>query len=241
MASSVLTYLDSYCERAGDAALWAEPLNAITNLFFIIAAVLAARVLLQHSKIYHSREGGNPLSVSEGDSRLRGNDKTIDLWLLIAALFAIGLGSGAWHLQPTARTLLMDVIPITLFMNIYLISALRRLFSLSWQRVFCWWGLYLLLTFAGQIYLPPDLLHGTVMYLPTYAAMVALTYGLARRDRATGKLFAIITSVWSLSLIARTVDLEICSQFELGTHFLWHTLNAWVLWRLLLVLIHKAK
>jgi hypothetical protein len=42
----------------------------------------------------------------------------------------------------------MDVIPITLFMNLYLLSALRRLFELSWRRVFCWWGLYVLLTFA---------------------------------------------------------------------------------------------
>ena len=215
MTDSVLTYLDSYCERAGDAGHFAEPLNLITNGFFILAAVLIFRAFEQH----------------------RGQSKRIDLWLLTLFLFAIGVGSGLWHWQPTQATLLMDVIPITLFMNLYLLSALRRLFVLSWRRVFCWWGLYVVLTLVGQRYLPPDMLHGTVMYLPTYAAMVALTYGVARRNRDLGKLFAVITTVWSMSLIARTVDLEICASFAFGTHFIWHTLNAWVLWRLLMVLV----
>jgi hypothetical protein len=215
MAESVLTYLDSYCERAGHIGGFAEPLNLITNGFFIIAAVMAAYALKHHSM----------------------HGKRIDLWLLTLFMFAIGIGSGLWHWQPNGVTVLMDVIPITLFMNLYLISALRRLFELSWRRVMCWWGLYVVLTFAGQAYLPPDMLHGTVMYLPTYAAMVALTYGVSRRNRQLGKVFGVVTTVWSVSLIARTIDLEICPSLSIGTHFLWHTLNAWVLWRLLMVLV----
>ena len=215
MTTSVLTYLDSYCERAGQVGTFAEPLNFATNGFFILAALMAAHALLHYPA--HGRR--------------------IDLWLLALFMFAIGVGSGMWHWKPSATTLLMDVIPITLFMNLYLLSALRRLFELSWLRVFCCWGLYVMLTFAGEAYLPPDMLHGTVMYLPTYAAMVALTFGLARRDARVGKVFAVVTTVWSLSLIARTVDLELCPSFAMGTHFVWHTLNAWVLWRLLMVLV----
>lgn len=215
MTTSVLTYLDSYCERAGQLGTFAEPLNFATNGFFILAALMASHALLHYPA--HGRR--------------------IDLWLLALLMFAIGVGSGLWHWKPSAATLLMDVIPITLFMNLYLLSALRRLFELSWLRVFCCWGLYVMLTFAGQAYLPPDMLHGTVMYLPTYAAMVALTFGLARRDVRIGRVFALITTVWSLSLIARTVDLELCQSLPIGTHFVWHTLNAWVLWRLLMVLV----
>lgn len=215
MADSVLTYLDSYCERAGDPSAFAEPLNFITNGFFILAAIIVLRALRQHA----------------------GAGKHSDLWLLGVFLFAIGVGSGLWHWRPNGTTLLMDVIPITFFMNLYLLSALRRLFALSWVRVFGWWGLYVVLTVLGQRYLPPELLHGTVMYLPTYAVMVALTVGLYRRNAALGKVFASITLVWTLSLVARTIDLEICTSLSIGTHFIWHTLNAWVLWRLLMLLI----
>lgn len=218
MSESIYTYLDSYCERAGQAGSFAEPLNFLSNGFFIVAALVVGAALLRHP----------------------AQGRRIDLWLLTLFLFAIGIGSGLWHWKPNGATLLMDVIPITLFMNLYLLSALRRLFELSWRRVFCWWGLYVVLTFAGQTYLPPDTLHGTVMYLPTYAAMVALTFGVSRRDAQLGRVFAIITTVWTLSLIARTVDIEICPSLSIGTHFLWHTLNAWVLWRLLMVLVKKV-
>ena len=215
MTDSVLTYLDSYCERAGQTGMFAEPMNFITNGFFILGALMAAYALLHQP----------------------AHGKRTDLWLLALFMFAIGIGSGMWHWKPSGTTLLMDVIPITLFMNLYLLSALRRLFELSWRRVFCWWGLYVMLTLAGQTYLPPDTLYGTVMYLPTYAVMLALTFALAQRDVRIGKQFAAITTVWTLSLIARTVDLEICEKLSIGTHFLWHTLNAWVLWRLLMLLV----
>lgn len=258
MTDTVLTYLDGYCERAGDGALWAEPLNAVTNLCFIVAAVLAARALIHHNQTRHSGAGRDPSSVVtiaqtrdamdwpkslsplRSGSRLRGNDKMMDLWLLIAALFAIGIGSGLWHLHPTGTTVLMDVIPITLFINIYLLSAMRRLFGLGWRRTLSWFGLYWMMTIAAQLTLPPDLLHGTIMYIPTYVAMVAITYAISRRDRPLGKVFALVTTVWSASLIFRTVDLEICTALPIGTHFLWHTLNAWVLWRLLMVLVRKG-
>lgn len=218
MSDTFLTYLDSYCERAGDAGAFAEPLNLITNGFFIIAAVMVGRALLRN----------------------KPQGTISDLWLLTLILFMIGVGSGLWHWQPSQATLLMDVIPITLFMNLYLISALRRLFALSWPRVTGWWGLYLVITVVSQKYLPADMLNGTVMYLPTYATMLALAYGLMRRNRALGKVMLVVTGVWTVSLIARTLDLEICASLAFGTHFLWHTLNAWVLWRLLMLLVKRV-
>ena len=34
--------IDLYCERT-DASFWSEPLNALTNLAFLVAAILIAR------------------------------------------------------------------------------------------------------------------------------------------------------------------------------------------------------
>jgi hypothetical protein len=215
---TVLSYLDGYCERAGDPSLWGEPLNAVTNLCFIVAAILAARQLRNATPVFK-----------------------VDLWLLVAFLFAIGLGSGAWHLQPTQHTVLMDVIPITLFINAYLISALRRFLKFSWGKTLFWWAIYFVAGLVAQKLLPPDTLNGTIMYIPTFITLGVLTLAVRARDAAMGAVFGKVVGVWALSLTFRTIDPLVCEAFPYGTHFLWHALNAWVLWRLLVVLIAYAQ
>lgn len=214
--ATVLTYLDAYCERAGDPTLWGEPLNAVTNLFFIFAAIAAALALRKRER------------------------QPVDLWLLIASLFAIGIGSGLWHLIPNGATVLMDVIPITLFIHIYLVAAMRRLLGFSWLKTGVWWGIYMGVSVVSQLVLPPGTLNGTVMYLPTYATLIILSAAVARRDKAAGRVFFTMVLIWTASLIFRTIDRDICEQFHVGTHFLWHTFNAYMLYRLLTVLIRRV-
>ncbi len=219
MDQTTLTYLDAYCERAGDPGIWGEPLNAATNLFFFAAAILGAYAL--------------------GRAGLR--ERRIDFWLLLASLAGIAVGSGLWHIAPRGDTVLMDVIPITLFIHIYLVAALRRLFQLTWLQVAMWWLLYTAISVLAQATLPPDTLNGTVMYIPTYLTLVVITVMLWRRDAALGRVFATIVAVWTASLVFRTIDMDICARLPIGTHFLWHSLNAWVLWRLLMALLSRAK
>ena len=218
--TTVLTYLDSYCERAGDASLLAEPLNAATNLFFIAAAIFVALLILQLPP--------TPL-------RRRG-----DFWLLALALFSIGIGSGLWHLMPSGKTVLMDVIPITIFIHVYLLAVLRRLLVLRWLAVFGWWLSYLIVSVAAQMILPPDTLHGTVMYLPTYLTIILLSHAVYCKHPTTGRSLFAMVALWTISLIFRTVDLEVCQAFPTGTHFLWHILNAYMLYGLSLILIRKS-
>ena len=219
--TTALTYLDSYCERAGDPALWAEPLNAVTNLFFILASLLVARAIWK-------------LPPAAGATR-------IDFWLLVVAQCAIGIGSGLWHLMPSGTTVLMDVIPITLFIHIYLIASLRRLLKLSWARVGFWWATYLAASIVAQVTLPPDLLNGTILYIPTYLTLALLTVAVRRNDKTTGRIFAHMLGIWTLSLLFRTEDIALCSALPIGTHFLWHTLNAYMLYRLSLALIRASE
>lgn len=218
MADTTLTYLDNYCERAGNPAIWAEPFNAVTNLAFIIAAMLVWRTL----------------------RRVPGS-KRVDLYLLAAALTAIGIGSGLWHTYARQETMLADVIPIALFINIYLLSALRRLFGLTWLKTILLWVLYQAIGMLAQFTLPPDTLHGTMMYIPTWGALAVMSLALYRQSSPYGSVFLRVLGVWTLSLIFRTVDLEVCDTVPIGTHFLWHSLNAWVLWRLSMVLVDSTK
>ena len=217
---STFSYLDAYCERAGDAGLWAEPFNAITNLAFIVAAILCGRVLLNYQGV---------------------KGRVADLWALVVLLFAIGVGSGLWHTYATQHTMWADVIPILLFMNLYLIVALRRLFGMKWLWVVvCWLG-FQAANAASEMFLPRDFMNGSVMYLPTYATLLALTFAAYRHHRAAGRVFEISMMVFTASLFFRTTDIAFCELVPIGTHFLWHCLNAYLLYRLLGLLIAREK
>ena len=212
MDSENLTYLDAYCERAGDPAFWAEPLNAVTNLFFIFFAVLAVRDMR-----------------SLADHPFK---KTWDIWLLIFAMFAIGIGSGLWHTVASQWAVLADVIPIGIFINVFIFSVFIRVVGLSWCYTFGVWAGYTAAGMFIQSIFPPDFMHGTVMYLPTYLMLIALVAIMAIRNMRETAAFTALTLVWTLSLAMRTFDLEICPSFEYGTHFLWHSLNSIVLYGL---------
>jgi hypothetical protein len=216
---STFDYLDAYCERAGHDGLWAEPINAITNLAFIAAAWFCFQQIRRV-----------PFSWRVGD-----------IWVLVAALFAIGVGSGLWHTHATQQTLLADVIPILIFMNVYLLAAMRRLFGLAWWKVGVLFAAYQGLNFASELYLPRDFMNGTVMYLPTFLTLIVMTIAMTYRNKAYGKVFEYVVLVWLVSLFFRTVDLEFCSFLPFGTHFLWHILNSVVLYRLLKLLIDDVR
>lgn len=217
--AELTSYLNDYCERSGVAGLWAEPLNAVTNLFFILAAVAAGCML-------YKRAGGI--------TRAQTN-----LWLLIVALFSIGIGSGLWHTIPTATTVLMDVIPITIFIHLYLIATFRRVLQFSWKKTGFWWAVYFAISLVAQATISPYLFHGSILYIPTYCTLIVLSLVVRQKDRAVGRVYFAMLALWTVSLICRTVDLDICGQFHWGTHFLWHTLNAIMLYRFLTVHIER--
>src|SRR6056297_614326 len=102
--------LFSYCERAADTAFWAEPLNALSNAAFWIAALAALTIWLR-----------TPTTER----------RAIDL-VLIAIVILIGTGSFLFHTYATRWAVLMDVIPITIFMLVYLGVAARRFAGWSW-------------------------------------------------------------------------------------------------------------
>ena len=100
----------AYCERSQDPGFWAEPLNAITNFAFLVAAFAAAL-------LWRRRGEGSILLAS--------------LPLLVAS---IGVGSFLFHTYAEPWSGAADVIPIGLFMltSVYVIA--RRSFGLRFGR-----------------------------------------------------------------------------------------------------------
>ncbi|MBK5941751.1 hypothetical protein [Halochromatium roseum] len=215
-----MTMLDTYCERAGAAGLLAEPINLITNAAFVIAAVLAARRL-----------------AAEPDL---GLSNSWDLGLLILLLGAIGIGSALWHSFATGWAVLADVIPITLFINLYLLSFGWRVLRLRPLALAGLWLSYQVLSIGLVALTGPELLNGSVGYLPALAFLGGFWWVLRRRTDPLAPTLLAACLLFIGSLTFRTLDVALCGMLPLGLHFFWHVLNALLLFLLLRGLI-KAR
>ena len=204
--------IDLYCERT-DASLWAEPANALTNAAFLIAA--AAAFLLWR------RAGGRDWPALA----------------LIVVVVAVGLGSFTFHTVATRGAMLADVIPIAIFIYGYLLLALRRFLHLSAAVAIAIIVGYAAGAQALSWLAPPRALNGSIGYLPALVAMVAMarvTHGRVRHG------LELAVMIFTVSLALRTIDLAACETFPVGTHFLWHLLNAAVLYVLLRTAIKES-
>lgn len=220
-----------YCERGTSAALLAEPFNAASNVAFLLAALAALWLLLRRPK----------------------QDRSADHYLLIVLVFLIGLGSLAFHLFATQGTELADVIPIDVFMLVYLGFALNRFLGVppGWtvltligfaatvgltMQVKCW---------GGGIGFPDasvvgagECLNGSLVYLPALGAMAVVGGLLWERGHPAGPLILWAALIFTFSVTLRSLDLALCDAYtvegrKVGTHFVWHLLNGLALFLLL--------
>ena len=195
-----MAMIDLYCERLGPGLL-AEPLNAVTNGAFLLAAWRLAGL---------ARSGGH------GD---RG------VLALAALALAIGVGSTLFHTVATGWALAADVLPILLFQLLFLLLYLRRRAGLALAPAAGLCLAFLLACLAGRSM--PEVLNGSLAYAPTLAVLALLAWQQLRRERSALLLAA--TGLFSLSLLLRSVDNALCPLFPIGTHLFWHLLNAEVL------------
>lgn len=193
-----LAEVDGYCERLG-SGLWAEPLNAVTNLAFLLAAgVMWARV------------GRDPWGRA-----------------LCLVLAAIGIGSGLFHTVANRLTGLMDVVPIAGFILLYVFLASRDFLGLRPPIAalaalgFIPYAVALTPVFAA---LPGFSV--SAFYWPVPVLILVYALALRRRAPATARGLAAGATILVLSLAARSADMALCAAVPVGTHFLWHVLNA---------------
>lgn len=208
--------IDIYCERLGPA-FWAEPANALTNAAFLIAA-------------------GAAWSLAPPAARREPLVRA-----LIAVLAMIGFGSFAFHTLATRGAVLLDVIPIAIFIHLYFYAGLRRFLSLpviaSVLATIVFFGAGLAIGEAGQ-----GKLNGSISYAPALLGLfgMAAAAHFAGNAAATGARAAPrllgIGALFLVSLTFRTIDDAACAAWPLGTHFAWHMLNATVLYLLVRLL-----
>ena len=189
--------VDAYCERT-DFSFWSEPVNALTNLGYILVALWFLRAMR-----------GVPLGR-----------------VLAALLLAIGIGSFLFHTLATGWAGLADILPIGLFILVYLYAVNRH--ALGWPVWAAGLGVVAFFPYAAGVVYVADMLpffrvsnfYWTVpILLFAYALVFGDKLGPMRRGFVAGG------AVLSLSIAVRSVDLTLCDSFPLGTHFLWHVFN----------------
>jgi len=214
--------LFNYCERGIDPSFWAEPLNALSNFAFLIAAAAAGMRL----------------------AKLNYLERPIAQWILIILVAVIGVGSFSFHSAATRLAQLADVVPIGVFMLAYMVFALRQFLGLSWGRVGLGLiGFVLACAAAASIECGSGnapCLNGSLAYLPALFGLLGIGAVVQRlpEQSSTGTLLLVSGSVFAISLGLRTIDMSQCSAFQIlgytsGTHFVWHLLNAFMLYLLL--------
>ncbi len=194
--------IDLYCERLGPG-LWAEPLNALTNLGYFVAAWMSWRFIQ------------------------RSGQSSGTLTFLVVVMALIGIGSGLFHTFATRWAQALDVAPIMIFQLAFFWIYLRKVITIPHNST-----VIVLLCFAAVTLVFRKfsaVMNGSLTYAPALALLLLLGiyhYKIQNRER-----FALLAAsgLFLFALVFRTIDLGICPYFPLGTHFAWHLLTASVL------------
>ncbi|MAE61850.1 MAG: hypothetical protein CMJ49_10910 [Planctomycetaceae bacterium] len=218
------TEIDYYCERSGPG-LWDEPLNASTNITFLIAAAVAVPVVrkittdLSASRLPTLEDPDPdppPLTVLQ----------IIEFWYLPVGLVAIGACSFLFHTFANRLTMRLDIISVLLFVFVYLSLFLRHVAGWSRSAVRAWIIMLIFATAAAQGLYPSRISNFAPM-----AVSVALLGWIAwlLDHRAVARRLWIATALFILSLTASVNDNAFCDIWPFGIHFIWHILNSVVL------------
>lgn len=206
--------IDIYCERISHA-FWAEPLNAWSNLSFLVAGAVA---------VYTARRLGV---------------RALDAIALIVLSFLIGIGSFMFHTYANMWSSLADVIPIWSFVALFILSAITRVGGVRPGKVVI---IAVVAVMIGVVVFMAagtgadtdnavaevhghSTLNGSQQYFPAVVALLVFSFVAWRRKNPMGPWIWAATATFVLSLTLRTIDMHMCSHWHHGTHVFWHLLN----------------
>ena len=210
--------IDGYCERISDA-FWAEPVNALTNVSFIVGALVA-------------------LWIARREGRLDG-----PVTFLIGNAIVVGFGSFLFHTYATVWAAMADTGPILVFILAYFTIAMNRYAGMGWgMAALTTAGFLVAMVALSALFrvLLHDIVGGSQSYFPAMLALLGVGGWLASRGHPAGRWLIGAGALFAVSLTFRSLDRPLCDVWPTGTHFLWHLLNGLLLWMLTLALIRHG-
>lgn len=211
--------VDLYCERFVPG-LFAEPLNAVSNLGFVFVGMWLVSNL--------------PRLTAPRPTPLHLN-------LLAGLIVLIGICSGAFHVFATRWAQALDVASIALFIYTFVICFAHDVLDVRWP--FAWmaapafWGFGVIV--SGPF--DPAAFNGSVTYFPALFGIALMGLGLAMNRRPGSTHFGAATAIFLLSISLRSADLALCPGWVWGTHWAWHLLNAAMLLLVCLGLLRASR
>lgn len=193
--------LPTYCERGSSMDFFAEPLNAISNIAFILVG-FGIYNLLRKNRI-----------------------QRVEYKAVLVLVILVGFGSFLWHATGTSYALILDVIPSALSFALITYIFLSKLIGnklLALLLVL----LLLPLRFFISSFATTDNISSLIRNLinaTVFLVMIVLAFKKYGRIAFEG--LGVLT-VYILAITMRIIDGQVCSTFYVGTHFLWHILNA---------------
>lgn len=184
--------VDLYCERL-TSGLWAEPVNALSNLAFLIGALLLWR---------------RPAARMPA--------------LLLAF---VGAGSMVFHTWATQIAMALDVLPILVLIAWAGREALFRHLQWSLSRI----AVVAVLLFLGTLPLwfwVEDPAAAGIAYVPAGVLLWAVWSRFHAQGHAGASALLVASLAFAAAFTARALDGVLCQWIPLGTHWIWHLLNA---------------
>ena len=194
--------IDIYCERKS-LIFWSEPINALTNFFFIII--------------------GFHLFIKTFQDKL--------CKLLSLELVLIGICSFFFHTFANITSAILDTFSIILFGLTYLFAANIRFLNFSYVlstfSIITFIPYSFVVTFSIQFFIEPT--NGSAFYFSYILLFLIYSIVLIKKNSYVSKNLFLCFLILLISIILRSFDQKFCSNISIGTHFLWHILNSIVL------------
>jgi hypothetical protein len=197
-----LNSVDIYCERL-DASFWAEPINAISNLSFIVAGFLLWRLRSPYSG------------------------------LMAILVILIGLGSFSFHTFANRFTGLLDVLAIAVYLLVFSFLIPKQWSRSSILIQLGSVLILIISIFLAQLLISPLKPALTWLpsgiYFGAWVALLLFALVTQYSNTSAARFLWMAVIVFPFSLLSRQFDMPLCDSVG-GSHWLWHLLNGLTLY-----------
>ncbi len=213
-----LIHFYGVCERKVQNDIYAEPLNVITGIGFFIAAFMVYLHCKNHPEVR--------------------NERKIDIYIMIFLICLIGVASITFHMVPSKYTELFDIVTIVTFIHVFFYSFVVRVAGLKLFNI-----TIVYLAFLGSTHMLvsqfPNAMNDSVAYLSSVVAIIFMAFYMRRKRRSAAGSYFVASIIGMVSLFFRSIDNFVCDQIPFGTHFIWHILNAFLIFILMKQLVRS--